>query len=146
MAVTATVYGIPQKNQWNGAAVIDWDTDTIKVALCTSSYVPDQDTHDFFNDVTNEITGTGYTAGGVTLTCSAPTYDTASNEIRFDAADPSWSSASFTARIAVVYKSTGTASTSPLICWIDFGTDQTVTAGTFTIVIDSTGIWKLTCA
>jgi hypothetical protein len=146
MPVTAKLFGVPLKNQFSGANPIDWDTDTIKVALTTSSWVPDQDTHDFFNDVTNEITGTGYSAGGVTLTCSAPTYDTASNEVRMDAADASWSSASFTARYAVVYKSTGTASTSPLICYVDFGADQTVSAGTFTITWDATGVWKVTVA
>jgi hypothetical protein len=146
MSVSAKWYGVPIKNMWSGANVIDWDTDTIKCALATSSYTPDQDTHDFFNDVTNEITGTGYSAGGVTLTCSAPTYDTATNEIRLDANDAQWTSSTFTAHYAVVYKSTGTASTSPLICYVDFGADQTVTAGTFTIVWDSTGVAKITAA
>jgi hypothetical protein len=51
--------------------VWDWDTDTIKCALTTSTYTVDIDTHDFFNDVTNEITGTGYTAGGATLASTA---------------------------------------------------------------------------
>jgi hypothetical protein len=46
---------------------IDFDTDTIKVALTTSTYTPNFDTHDYFNDVTNEVVGTGYTAGGATL-------------------------------------------------------------------------------
>ena len=47
---------------------VDFDTDTIKVALLTSSYTPDQDAHDYFNDVSSaEVTGTGYTAGGATL-------------------------------------------------------------------------------
>jgi hypothetical protein len=50
----------PAANLW------DWDTDTIKSAL-TTAYTVDIDTHDFFNDVTNEITGTNYTAGGFTL-------------------------------------------------------------------------------
>jgi hypothetical protein len=146
MAVTAKVYGVPVKNQYNGAAVVDWDTDTIKIALCSSSYVPDQDTHDFFNDVTNEITGTGYSAGGATLASCTVTYDTATNEIRLDAADASWTTASFTARYAVIYKSTGTASTSPLVCWIDFGSDQTGSSGTFTVVYDTTGVLKFVVA
>jgi hypothetical protein len=50
---------------------IDFDTNTIKVALTTSSYTPDRGVHDYFNDVTNEVVGTGYTAGGATLgTCT----------------------------------------------------------------------------
>ena len=146
MAVTAKWYGVPIKNQYDGTAVVDWDTDTIKVALTTSSYAPAQDTDDFFNDVTNEITGTGYTAGGATLGSKTATYDTASNEMRLDAADTQWTSSSFTARNAVVYKSTGTAATSPLLSYVDFGGDETVSSGTFTIQWDSTGVAKITAS
>jgi hypothetical protein len=60
---------------WYGEALegllkgsIDFDTDTFKLALLDADYVFNQDTHDFFDDVSAEqITGTGYTAGGVTL-------------------------------------------------------------------------------
>jgi len=45
------------------AGEIDFGDDTIKVMLSTESYVPDQDTHEFRDDVTNEVAGTGYTAG-----------------------------------------------------------------------------------
>jgi hypothetical protein len=69
------------------------------------------------------------------------TYDTASDQARFDAADPSWTSSTLTARIAVVYKSTGTSSTSPLVSFIDFGADVTTTSGTLSITFDSTGVW-----
>jgi len=107
--------------------------------------VPDQDAHDYFNDITNELTTTGgYTAGGVTLTLTTASYDAATNEVRLDATDAQWTSASFTARYAIVYKSTGTAATSPLICYVDFGGDETVSSGTFTIVWDSTGVAKIT--
>lgn len=146
MAVTAFWYGVPVKNMYSGANVVDWDTDTIKVALATSTYTPNQDTHDFFNDITNEVSGTGYTAGGVTITTPTITYDTASNEIRLDCDDPSWTSSSFTARYAVFYKSTGTASTSPLIGYVDFGADQTVSSGTFTITLNASGAFKLTAS
>lgn len=125
---------------------VDWDTDTIKVALCTSSYTPNQDTHDYFNDVTNEVTGTGYTAGGNTLASKTITYDDANNVIILDAADTTWASSTITARYAVVYASTGTASTSPLIGYVDFGSDQSSTNGNFTITWDSTGIVRVTVA
>lgn len=140
MAVTAKWYGVPLKNLLNGSNTWDWDTDTIKCSLHTSSYSIAQDTDDFWNDCTNEITGTGYTADGVTLTTSAASYDTASAQIRIDANDAQWSSSSFTARIAVVYKDTGTNSTSPLIISVNFGGDETVSSGTFTIQWDSTGV------
>lgn len=125
---------------------VDWDTDTIKVALTTSSYTPNQDTHDYFNDVTNEVTGTGYTAGGNTLASKTITYDDANNVIILDAADTTWASSTITARYAVVYASTGTASTSPLIGYVDFGSDQSSTNGNFTITWDSTGIVRVTVA
>jgi hypothetical protein len=125
---------------------VDWDTDTIKVALTTSSYTPNQDTHDYFNDVTNEVSGTGYTAGGNTLASKTITYDDANNVIILDAADTTWASSTITARYAVVYASTGTASTSPLIGYVDFGSDQSSTNGNFTITWDATGIVRVTVA
>ena len=125
---------------------VDWDTDTIKVALTTSTYTPNQDTHDYFNDVTNEVSGTGYTAGGNTLASKTITYDDANNVIVLDAADTTWGSSTITARYAVVYSSTGTASTSPLIGYVDFGSDQSSTNGNFTITWDSTGIVRVTVA
>jgi hypothetical protein len=121
-------------------------SDTIKTALTTVTYVPNQDTHTFFSDVSNEVVGAGYTAGGVALGTKSVTYDTASNETRLIAANSQWTSASFTARIAVVYKDTGTAATSPLLGWVDFGADETIASGTFTIQWDATGVLKLAAA
>jgi hypothetical protein len=122
---------------------IDLDTDTIKVALVTSTYTPDQDVHDFFDDVTNEVTGTGYSAGGAALANKAVTADNTDNEGVFDADDVTWSSSTITARGAVIYKSTGTASTSPVIAYIDFGSDKISTAGNFTISWGAEGILNL---
>ena len=146
MAVTAGWYGLSLRGQYGTTAAnrLDWDADTIKVALTTSSYTPDPDTHDFFNDVTNEITGTGYTAGGDPLVTSAVTYDTGTNETRLDSDDAQWTSASFTARNAVIYKDTGSAATSPLMGHVLFGGDETVSSGTFTIQWDATGVLKIT--
>lgn len=122
---------------------VDLDTDTVKVALVTSSYTPNQDTHDFFDDVTNEVSGTGYTAGGATLGSPTVTLDTTNDRVDFDAADTSWTTSTITARAAVIYKSTGTASTSPLIAYIDFTTDQVSSAGTFLIQWNASGILRL---
>ena len=145
MAVTAKAYGLGVSHIANAA--VDWDTDTLKCMLTTSAYTPDQDTHDFRNDVTNEITGTGYSAGGVTLASTTRTYDTASNEVRLDAADISWTSATFTARYAVIYKSRGGASSADeLVAWIDFASDQSVSAGTFSIQWASDGLVKFVVA
>lgn len=128
---------------------IDWDTDTIKVALLTSSYTPDQDAHDYFDDVSAaEVTGsTGYTAGGNTLASKTSTYDNATNVIVLDAADTTWSASTITARYAVVYDASGgSASTNPLIGYVDFGSNQSSSNGNFTITWDATGIVRVTVA
>lgn len=125
------------------SGAIDLDTDTIKVALVTSTYTPDQDVHDFFDDVTNEVSGTGYTAGGATLASVVVSADNTDNEGVFDAADTTWSTSTITARGAVIYKSTGLASTSPLIAYIDFVSDKSSSAGNFTIQFSAEGILNL---
>jgi hypothetical protein len=139
--MASVVYNSFKKKIMDGS--IDLDTDTIKVALVTSSYSPDIDSHDFFDDVTNEVTGTGYTAGGATLGSVTVTADNTDDEGVFDAADTTWSSSTITARGAVIYKSTGTDSTSPLIAYIDFGADKSSSSGNFTIQWNSEGILNL---
>jgi hypothetical protein len=151
VAVSAKWYGTPIKNIFNGANPVDWDSDTIKVALCTASYTPDQDAHDFFNDVTNELAGeNGYTAGGATLTGTEVSYDAATNQTRLKATNnPSWKAegASLTARYAIIYKSTGTGSTSPLLGYVDLGASVTVPAGgKFTLELDATGVLNVTAS
>lgn len=118
-------------------------TDTIKIALCTSSYTPNQDSHDFFDDITNEVVGTGYTAGGATLASKTVTQVDGTNLNFFDAADTSWTSSTITARYAIIYKSTGTASTSPLIGYFDFVTNRTSSSDTFYIQWSASGILQI---
>ena len=119
---------------------IDIDTQTFKVMLCTSAYTPDQDNHEFKSSVTNEITGTGYTAGGVALTSLVGAYTGASNTVSLDAADSTWSGATFTARYAVVYMDSGSAATSILVGYVDFGADKSPDAGAFTVAWNTGGI------
>lgn len=123
---------------------IDLDTDTIKVALLNSSHTQDQDTYDYFNDVSaNEVTGTGYTAGGATITTPSVTQNNTDNVGVFDGDDVTWASSTITARYACIYKSTGVASTSPIIAILDFGSDQSSSAGDFTIAWGANGILRL---
>lgn len=138
-------YGVPVRNMYDGTDVIDWNTDIIKVSLHDSTYVPDRDVHDYHNDATNELAAAGgYTAGGNAITTPTVTFDSATDEIRLDHDDPSWASATFTARTAVWYKDKGGVSTAdPLIGYLPFGADQTVSSGTFSIALDATGAFKL---
>lgn len=136
------IYNAFKKYIMNGS--IDLDTDTINVMLVTSSYTPDQDTHEYRDDVTNEVSGTGYSAGGSALASKAVTADNTDNEGVFDANDVSWSTSTITARGAVLYKARGGASSADeLICYIDFGSDKISTAGTFTIAWNAEGILNL---
>ena len=122
---------------------IDLLTDTIKVALVTSNYTPDKDVDAFFDDVTNEVSGTGYTAGGKALANKSVTQDDINDRAVFDADDVTWTVATITARAAVLYKDTGTASTSPLIAYIDFGLDYSTLGEDFTVEWDTDGILYL---
>ena len=110
----------------------DLDTDTIKIALYTSSATLDSTTTAF--TTTEEITGTGYTAGGVTLT--GATIGTSGTTAYVDFDDPEWTSASFTTAGALIYNST---QSNQAIAVLSFGGDFTVTSGTFRIVFPAAG-------
>ncbi len=126
--------------------VVDMDTDTFYVLLTTSTYTENFATHDKRDDVTNEVTGTGYTAGGTAATCSVA-IDTGNSpdRIAITLGAASWASSTITARKAVYYKRRGgAASADELVACIDFGSDVVSTAGTFsltasTIYINLTG-------
>lgn len=133
------VYNSFKRDIANGS--IDLDTDTINVMLVTSSYAPNIDTHTKRSDITNEVTGTGYTAGGQALASKTVTADTTNDRGVFDAADTTWTTATITARGAVLYKSRGGASSADeLIAYYDFGADITSTAADFVIQWGATGI------
>lgn len=139
--MASVIYNSAKQHLMDGG--IDLDTNTIKVALVTSSYTPDQDAHEDMADVTNEVSGTGYTAGGKTLTTPTVTKDNTGNAGVFDADDLTWSTSTITARGAVIYKSTGTPANDYLLCYIDFGSDKISSAGDFIIAWDSAGIFKI---
>lgn len=116
---------------------IDFDTDTFKAMLVTSAYTPNKDTDLKRSAVTNEVSGTGYTAGGVASTVTV-TKDTALDKVTIQFASVSWPSSSITARGCVYYKSRGGASSADeLVAYNDFTTDVTSSNGTFTVA-DST--------
>lgn len=147
MAITSKLYlaGVQHLNDGS----IDWDTDTIKLGLYTSSYTPDQDTHDFRDDLgANEASGTGYTAGGATIGSRSVSTDATSNEVRLIGGDVSWTITSTLAfRYGVIYKARGGASSADeLIGYIDFAA-QSVNNTTLTVDFDQTnGIAKYTVA
>ena len=102
--------------------------DTYKLALYDNSAAFTAATTAY--TVTNEVSGTGYSAGGGTLTNVTPTSSGTTAFIDFD--DLTFSTATITARGALIYNSS--AAGNPAVCIFDFGADKTSTAGDFTIV------------
>jgi hypothetical protein len=124
MAFTGSYVTNSFKDQlWLG--VHDFSTDVIKIALYTSSATLDNTTTAY--SATNEVSGTGYTAGGKTL---AATLTPDGIYSILDFADISWTAASFTCRGALIYNS---SKANKSIFVLDFGTDKTVSSGTLTI-------------
>lgn len=145
---TANWYGQSPLGQYSSTAArrVDWPTDTIKVTLHTATYTPNQDTHVFASDLTNELsTGSGYTAGGVTLATKSTSYDSTTNEARLIAGNAAWTNLTATFRYAVIWKDTGTAGTSPLLGYVDLGA-TTISGTNFTLTPDATGWLKITAA
>lgn len=108
-------------------------TDTFYLMLVTASYTPNKDTHTKRSDITNEVSGTGYTAGGAQTTCTV-SLDTTNDRGVLTFGNVSWSNSTITARGGVVYKRRGgSASADELVAYVDFGSNITSTNGTFLV-------------
>jgi len=128
MAITQAMCTSFKKALLDGEMDFSSDTSQVfKIALYTSSATLGAATTAY--SVTNEVSGTGYTAGGNTLTVVAPT--TSGTTAFLDFNDTTWSAATITARGALIYKADG--GTNPAVAVLDFGSDKTSTAGDFTI-------------
>lgn len=108
----------------------DFTADTFKIALYTSSATLGASTTAY--STTNEVSGTGYSAGGATLTTVAPTTSGTTAFVDFN--DPSFTSSTITARGALIYNS---SKSNKAVAVYDFGSDQSTTNATFTITIPS---------
>jgi hypothetical protein len=110
---------------------IDWSVDTFYGMLVTSAYTPNKATHSKRSDVTNEVTGTGYTAGGAAVSVTR-NLDTTNHRYDLTPGNVSWPSSTITARAMVIYKRRGgAASADELVAYMDFSVDVASTASTF---------------
>lgn len=132
------------------SGAINLVSDTIKVALFPSTFSANIDTQEWFSNISGSqvsSSGTGYTAGGLALAGKTVTQNNTTDKGVFDANDLTFSSVTLTGanavRYAVLYKDTGTPSTSPLIAQFDFGSDQAPNGVDFTIVWNAAGILDL---
>lgn len=146
------VYNPGKLRFMTGDGTNGWDLaeadDDMQVALTASGYTPNIDTHDFFDDVTNELSGTGYTAGGEDLAVQTAAEDDTDDEAVFDANDLTWSGLDAgTIDALVIYHNTaGAASTDPLLAYIDTATNLPLVTngGDVTIAWAAEGILNLT--
>ena len=140
------IYAFGLRELCNGS--IDWDDNTgtdIYCALTTSAFTFNDD-HDYFADVTNELSGTGYTAGGNAITTRTATHDTTNDRLELDGDNVTWTGINAgTAAVAVIYKDTGTDTTSPLIAYIDIA-DTATNGSDLTIQWDAEGIIQIASA
>lgn len=114
-------------------ADVDFDTASLKVLLVTSAPTRTWLTR---NQITNEVTGTGYTAGGIAQAFTLEALDTTNHRqaITLTNISSGWTGATFTGVVgAVVYVNTGTSSTDTLLTYVEFSSVTQPTAGTFSI-------------
>ena len=135
-----TIYNAAKKEFGDGD--IDWLVDTIKVALVTG-YTPNIDTHVDYADISaSEVSGTGYTVGGETLTGKTSTVNVTTDLAEFDAANVVWTGLDVgTPSHAIVYKDTGAAPTSLLICYVEITTASN--GSNYTIQWGANGVFTI---
>lgn len=130
---------------------LDFDTDPIYVMLVNGTYrglsLATRRAHDFINDVqSNEVTGTGYTAGGLLLTGASIVSD-GTNGYKVTFSNPQWTTATINAEGAVFYKRVGadltTPADDPVIAFSDFGGAVVSTNGTYTLNMPAAGLIQL---
>lgn len=145
MAIQKGLYVATYKVLFDGTdVVVDLANDVIKGALFTNTLTPNFSTDTAYGSApytSNEITGTGYTAGGASL-AGKTISESPTGTLMFDANDLAWSGATFTsARGLLVYDDT--LATKRCLAMVDFTADYGVTAGTFTVQFASAGIYNI---
>ena len=146
MAITASgLFGLTLEKQFIDTLGLSLESETaVYTGMITDSATPDFTTHDFYSDLnSNEVSGTGYTAGGAVLTSTEITLS--SGVLTYDAADVSWSSSTISNAMAAVgyFKRGGAASADELMFLSDFVTAASTTNGTFTIQWHASGIFTV---
>lgn len=143
MAISASgFYGLSLEKMMIDTLGESLEAEDNKVALVLDAYTPNYDTHDFFADITNEATGTGYTSGGQAFTSTEVTL--ASGVLTWDFADPSWTSSTIAnAMAAVTYTNVGSSATDQLLLLLDFVTAVSTSAGTLLVAVNASGAMTL---
>jgi len=146
MSITASgLYGLTLEKQFIDTIGLSLESETaVKVLMVLDALTPNFDTHDFRADVTaNEVSGTGYSAGGNTLTTTEITLS--SGVLTYDGADVAWPTSTISnAMAAVGYFARGGADTADELMFLsDFVTQASSSGGTFTIQWAAAGIFTV---
>ena len=115
-------------------------SDTVKWQPVADAYTPNFDVHDEEADITNEVTGTGYTTGGEAL--ASPTFAIGSGFATFDSANISLAATTL-ASVEGLVLFDDTVAGDPLLNAIDFGATFNTVIGTFAVTWDALGIWRI---
>ena len=133
MAITTAICNSYKQEILEG---VHASTDTYKISLYTSSATLGAGTTAYSSS--NEVTGTNYSAGGVTLTGYTSGLSSSTAYITFS--DPSWVDSTITARGCLIYNS---SKTNKAVACFDFGSDVVSVSGTFTIDLPAAGATAL---
>jgi hypothetical protein len=140
MAFASGLYGATFRDALKNTIALDLTAATHKVAMYTNTLSPNFDADPSSYATTNEVSGTGYTAGGNTL--ASTTLTIATGILTFDAADASWTTSTITnARGAIVYAD-GLSPKANIVA-VNFGADYSTVAGTFTVQWSASGIFAI---
>ena len=140
--IASGFYGLTLEKMFINTAAQSMEAETHKGLLVTDTEAPNFDTHDFRNDILAECTGTGYSAGGATVTATEVTL--ASGTLTWDFADPSWAASTIANAMAhITYFNVGSAATDQLLLLLDFVTAVSTTAGTLTVQVNASGAMTL---
>ena len=148
MSITASgLYGLTLEKFLNvtslPASGLESET-AVKILMVVDAETPDFNADNFRDDVTaNEVSGTGYTAGGVVITSTEITLS--GGVLTYDSADPSWAASTITSAMAAVgYFGRGGADTADELMWLsDFISPASSSSGLFTIQVAAAGWWTV---
>lgn len=141
MAATARIYAQFYRSAFHKE--VNLESDTLKLMLTTSAYTYNVNTDRYQSSVTNEVTGSGYSAGGVALT--GVTVTDTGGVYTLDANNVDFGTLTVTGiQVAVLYDSTpGTAATNPLIWLCDFGAASSPGGVDFQVAFNAGGIFTV---
>jgi hypothetical protein len=122
---------------------------TLYMMILDNTYTPSYTTHTKRSDLTGEVSGTGYVAGGQALgSLALSAVDTTNHLTNFTAANAVWNPVTFTnGRYGAIYQHHGGgASSDELVCLVDFGANQSPAAQSFSVQWNASGVFALSRA